>query len=375
MVVHQDEITKLYYYQTRVTYMDGTVKQKKKRGFRTGKEARQAEALAQAEAKHSMPPGKKLVTTFEDAATEYLEWYAARKKVSSSVKVKSIFKSQLLPHFGKMEIKEITASDVMDFETELIGKYSGRYVSIIHAYLSNFYKYAITKGYVKENAAKIAGGPTVEKPKLMNYWTLEEFQEFIKSVDDRMYYALFTTLYYSGMRKGELRALTWADIDFEASVISVTKTNYKGIVHSPKTPDSYRKIPMPDTVMKMLKKLKMQRDPMPKKDHVVFGEIFDAISETTLSRRYAKYLKASGVKKIRLHDFRHSHASYLMARKVPISVIAARLGHGDIAMTLNVYAHMMPNTEKEAVLVMEDDFKDPAPVKMLPNRYHDAENS
>lgn len=91
--------------------------------------------------------------------------------------------------------------------------------------------------------------------------------------------------------------------------------------------------------------------------YVVFGEFHDHISTTTLDRKYAEYVKAAKVKKIRLHDFRHSHASYLINRNTIPSVVAKRLGHKDVGTTLNIYSHLYPSTEKEAVLKMEDDFK------------------
>lgn len=88
-----------------------------------------------------------------------------------------------------------------------------------------------------------------------------------------------------------------------------------------------------------------------------FGTIKDSVSTTTLDRRFEKYVADAGVKKIRIHDFRHSHASYLINKGTIISVIAARLGHGDVATTLNTYSHLYPTTEKEAVLDMENDFR------------------
>lgn len=375
MAIYKDEKRGTWYYQTRVEYVDGTKAQKKKRGFKTKKEAKIAEALAIEEASHQMPGGKKAVTTFEDVAKDYMEWHAARHKASTTVKIESVFNAHFIPQFGEREISKIKPGDIMDYQTVLIGKYSGRYVSMMHAVLSNLFKYAVTKEYIKENPAKIAGSPQVSKPKMVNYWTLEEFQDFISHVDDRMYHALFMTLYYSGLRKGELRALTWADLDFKDNVITVSKTNYKGHIQTPKTSAGFRKVPMPEHVMKLLKKLRIQRNPSPTLDHVVFGEFHDAIGETTLSRWFKKYLDQSGVKKIRMHDIRHSHASYLIDRNVPVSVVAARLGHGDVAMTLNVYSHMFPSKEKEAVSAMEDDFSKAPIIEMLPNGYHDAEKA
>ena len=228
------------------------------------------------------------------------------------------------------------------------------YFQKIHTTLAATLKHAVKQEYLATNAATIAGNVELEEDKHINYWTLDEFKQFISVVDDPLYHALFMTLYYSGVRKGELLALTWGDIDFDNSQIHVTKTDYNRNVISTKTKASNRTIIMPDHVMRLLSGLKSKQDKM---TYVVFGEFMDSISTSTLDRRYDQYIKESGVKRIRLHDFRHSHASYLINKGIIISVVAARLGHSDPATTLNVYSHLYPSTEKEAVLTMEDDFK------------------
>ncbi|MFZ4450932.1 site-specific integrase [Salibacterium aidingense] len=119
-----------------------------------------------------------------------------------------------------------------------------------------------------------------------------------------------------------------------------------------KTQASRRKIIMSSHIMRLLSQLRDDE----KMRYVVFGEFYDHVSTTTLDRKYEQYVKAAGVKKIRLHDFRHSHASYLINKNIMVSVIAQRLGHSDVATTLNTYSHLYPTTEKEAVLKMEDDF-------------------
>lgn len=125
---------------------------------------------------------------------------------------------------------------------------------------------------------------------------------------------------YCCIRKGELLALTWGDIDFENNIINVDKTVYNRIITKPKTSSSIRKIHMPKHVMRLLSQLKIEHKP--KLTYVVFGEFYDHISTTTLDRKYEQYVKAAGVKRIRIHDFRHSHASYLINKNIIVSVIA-----------------------------------------------------
>ena len=350
MAVYKDEARGTWYFITRIEQADGSKKQIKRRGFKTEKAALLAEAKLEAEGIVEE------VVTFEFVAREYLNWYKKRRKESSYIKIRSIIDVHLIPHFKRKELRNIKQRDIIKFQDKLIeSKMAASHIKKIHTTLSAVFNFAIKNEYTKENPAAIVGNVDLKEIKHVNYWTLEEFKSFISYVDDPMYYALFMTLYYSGMRKGELLALTWADLDFENNTINVDKTEYNRKVTTTKTEASRRKILMPRIVMKLLQKIKLERNP--KLNYVVFGEIKDSISTTTLDRRFEKYVKNSGVKKIRLHDFRHSHASYLINKGTIISVIAARLGHSDVATTLNTYSHLYPTTEKEAVLDMENDFK------------------
>lgn len=350
MTVYKDEQRDTWYFITRIEQPDGTKKQVKRRGFKTEKAALLAEAKLEAEGIAEE------IVTFEFVANEYLSWYKKRRKESSYIKISSILDVHLIPHFKRKELRSIKQRDIIKFQDKLIeSKMAASHIKKIHTTLSAVFNFAIKNEYTKENPASIVGNVDLKENKHVNFWTLEEFKPFVAVVDDPLFYALFMTLYYSGMRKGELLALTWADLDFETCTINVDKTEYNRKVTTTKTDASRRKILMPKTVMNLLHAIKLEFNP--KLNYVVFGEIKDSISTTTLDRRFEKYVTAAGVKKIRIHDFRHSHASYLINKGTIISVIAARLGHGDVATTLNTYSHLYPTTEKEAVLDMENDFK------------------
>ncbi|MET3658122.1 site-specific integrase [Sporosarcina psychrophila] len=359
MAVYKDKERGTWYFVTRVKQLDGKMKQVKRRGFKTKKEAQ----IAEAETLTTVATVDSL--TLGVIANEYLEWYTARRKESSANKLKSILSLHIVPKFGKMKIESIRASHVMEYQTELIKKYSPNHVKKIHAMLSSVFNFAIRMDYVKENPARVAGVSGMDAPKHIDYWILDEFKSFISHVDDLFYRTLFMTLYYSGLRRGEILALTWADIDFDTNTINVDKSVLHKKVTTPKTDASTRKLMMPSHVMRLLLLLKRDAAPM-NLSHVVFGEIHDNISNTTLARNYEKYIKLSGVKRIRLHDFRHSHASYLINKGYLISIVSKRLGHSNPSTTLNVYSHLYPSTEAEAIESMEKDFETAKILKMLP---------
>lgn len=351
MTVYKDKERDTYYFIVRVKTIEGKTKQVKRRGFKTRREAIKAEAeiiLNYDEMQEEDP-------TFEFVAEEYKKWYIKRRKKSSYNRVKSIIDYHLIPAFGKKKINAIRNRDITRFHDKILDDLAVATVKRMHAALSAVFNYAIIQEYTKNNPARTVGNVDLEERKRVEYWTLEEFKEFMAVVDSEIHYTFFMTLYYSGMRKGEALALTWEDVDFKKSEIDINKTVTNNVVTTPKTSSSIRTINMPDHVMNLLKKMKLERNP--KSNYVVFGQFYNHMSQTTLDRYFAKYKKWSGVKNIRLHDFRHSHASYLINLGTIPSLVAKRLGHGDVGTTLNVYSHLYPTTEKETVSLMEDDFK------------------
>ena len=189
-----------------------------------------------------------------------------------------------------------------------------------------------------------------EMPKEMLFWTKEEFDRFIAVETDIKYRAAFETLYYCGVRSGELRGLTWKDINIECKELSVNKNitiNFDGkkyIITTPKTKSSYRTIPMPDILVDDLKKLKEFQNSYYdfNNNWFVFGS-FEPLVKSALRDRKNKNCKLAGVKQIRIHDFRHSCASLLINNGANITMVAKFLGHAKVDETLNTYSHMFKN--------------------------------
>ncbi|MEX0414944.1 tyrosine-type recombinase/integrase, partial [Bacillus sp. C30] len=315
------------------------------------KEAREAEAkmLVETETNSSL--------TFAQVADSYFDWYCQRRKQSSISVIKNIIYNHLLDEFGGMKIDHITAKHVMDYQNKIIHKYAADYLKKIHTVLSSIFNFAIKFHGSTINPAKIAGNFEKEANKRMNFWEFEEFKQFLRSVNDPLYKAFFSVLYYSGARKGELLALTWSDINFKEQTIDINKTSYNRQITKPKTKASNRIIMLPTHIIGLLKDLHnhtSNKVPL-KDDYVVFGEFYASIAIATLHVKYDAYVAASGVKRILLHEFRHSHASYLINKGVSPLMVAQRLGHSDVATTLNTYSHLYPSKQAEVVAFMEND--------------------
>ncbi|WP_144471522.1 MULTISPECIES: site-specific integrase [Bacillus] len=353
MSVHKDKKTNTYYFSKRITLSDGTKKHAKKRGFKKKKDALEAEAQLM------LGYNDETVSevTFQEAAQSYFNWYQARRKKSSVQVIKNIVFNHLIHEFGEKEIKKITPKHVMLYQNKIINKYAPDFLKKIHSTLSAVFNFSAKYHNTENNPAKVVGNFEVSVNKRLNYWEFDEFKAFISVVEDTLYKAFFSTLYFSGARKGELLALTWADVNFDENYIDINKTEYNREITPPKTAASVRIILMPKQVMELLKNIKKDAEKLApvKNDYRVFGKFYDSIATSTIDRRYAKYLKEANVKKIVIHEFRHSHASYLINKNCNPLVLANRLGHSDVAETLNTYSHLYPSKQKEVVAFMEEE--------------------
>lgn len=184
----------------------------------------------------------------------------------------------------------------------------------------------------------------------MDFWTLEEFKRYISVESDIKFKSLYETLYYCGLRIGELRGLTWDNIDLQKKELTVNKNvvaNLEGkkyVITTPKTKGSCRVIPLPQLLINDLLILRKAQD-----DYIQFNEnwfvfgTFEPMSKDIIRRRKNNNCVLAGVKQIRIHDFRHSCASLLINNGANITMVATYLGHTKVDETLNTYSHMFKN--------------------------------
>lgn len=223
-------------------------------------------------------------------------------------------------------------------------------------YASKWYNFNFTNTY---NKMTNFTNPN-ELPKEMLFFTYEEFKKFISVEKDILYKTMYETFYYCGLRKGELRALTWNDIDFKEKTIKINKNvviseNKKYAITTPKTKASIRKIPIPNKLLFDLMQLyNLNKNKKEfNNDLFVFGFI-EPISCEKITRRKNKNCKLASVQQIRIHDFRHSCASLLINNNASISLVARYLGHSKIDETLNTYSHLFKNKLDEIIQIIDN---------------------
>ena len=349
MPAYKDEKTGKWFAKFYYTNWQGIKKQKWKRGFATKKEALgfERDFLEKQSANPDM--------TFQNLYEIYMEDMAARLKQSTLLTKKAVLQTHILPFFGSKPINEIKASDVRRWQAKLMSSpnnYSQTYLKKINTELNSIINYAKRFYDLNTNPCGKAGTIGKAKAEEMHYWTYDEYIAFREGVKDKsLSYICFEVLYWTGMREGELLALSPADIDLDNKTISINRTYQriegKDVFTSPKTRKSKRKIPIPDFLCQELS------DYIPSRYMLDADERLFPVTKSYLSHEMIRGCKNTGVKKIRIHDIRHSHASLLINQGCDALMLADRLGHEKVSTTLNTYSHLFPHKQQELVHSLE----------------------
>lgn len=346
MAAYKDTERNTWYVAFYYRDWKGVNKKKKKRGFRTKKEALEWEQ------KFKQRQAPSLDMLFSDFIEVYGEDMKPRLKYNTWLTKEHIIKTKLIPYFGQKKMNEIKATDIirwqntlMEFRDENGIGYSKPYLRTIQAQLSAIFNHAIRLYELQSNPVHKAGGMGGERQKKITVWTKEEYMKFSEAVWDKpqSFYA-FEILYWAGLRVGELLALTANDIDFEHKRISVSKSYQRlqgeDYLTGPKTERGNRMVDIPDFLCEELREyLGMLYGYMP--DQRIFQ-----ITKSYLHHELERGAKSAGVKRIRVHDLRHSHVSMLIDMGFTPVAIAERMGHENIDITMH-YAHMFPTAQKE----------------------------
>lgn len=321
--------------------------------------------------------------SFTELADEYIN------QVTNNVKAVTIRTDQDIIDkcnnvFGTKKINLFNKEYLQKFIKNLETKYSKSYVSKYYYTINKIFKYAVDEDYIQINpmtkVRRSAFKDIVQKEML--FWEPSEFEIFIKYVNNQELQRFYIFLYYMGTRKGEAQALQWKDIDFTSSTIRIYKTITNKIkgkawdITSPKTKNSTRTINMPNIVKQALIDQKSYCKSLYGFDEecFVFGFNRPLASETirkNLKRAVDRAIADNkNIHLIRVHDFRHSHVSYLVnnkSNKFTDYEIAQRLG--DTVDTIRkTYAHMFKDADSKIIdFINKDTSNDKEPVKT--NKY------
>lgn len=337
MSVYKHPKTGKWYCIFRFDDWRGTRKQIKKSGFN-----RRADAL-EWERNYLTKETGSLAMTFGALVELYMADAQARLRPTTHQNKMWIFEKKILPYFEKQRIIDITPAKIRKWQTELMGKgYAPTYLKTINNQMTALFNFAVKYYGLPSNPAIAAGSMGKRSAEEMGFWTVEEFDRFIAGMEgDPTASTAFQVLFWTGMREGELLALTLNDVDFDRSGIYVRRSyarlNGADLIQDPKTPKSRRFIACPAFLMNLLKDYAArlyEYDP---------SERLFPFTKFWMNEQLKRCCARTGVKLIRVHDIRHSHASMLVNGGANPLLIASRLGHEKVATTLDTYSHLYPD--------------------------------
>ena len=351
--------TRILSWRVACYYTDWTGERKKheKRGFATKAEAKEYEHefLAMKSRDIHMEFG-----TFLD---QYMEDLKPRLKVSTMEMKRFLIDKHIRPYFCRRYLSDINSTDILQWQNALLSKrdengkgYSPVYLRTIQNHLTAIFNHAVRYYDLPKNPCLVHNKMGKEKNGEMNFWTKEEYMKFRETMIEKpiSYYA-FQLLYWTGIRCGEMLALTPADFDFERKTLRINK-NYQVIkgqemITTPKTEKSNRVIDLPDFICEEIE------DYIASLYKVSDDSRIFPVTKSYLHHEMDRGSKAAGVKKIRVHDIRHSSCALLISMGYSPIEIAERLGHESASVT-EQYAHLYPTVQKQMAKGLNDVFKD-----------------
>ena len=347
----------------------GKRRQKWHSGFRTRKEADRAlnDILTRLERGTFVTPSRRTLTAFLE------EWLPASRiqlRESTHESYARNIRVHVLPRLGGVELQRLTPVALNAFYAELLaqgradgkGGLAPRTVRYIHTILHAALADAVRWNLLTRNPADQATPPTSRAAQSaeMKTWTAEQLRDFLTHVAEHRMYPAFVLAGTTGMRRGEIAGLKWADIDFDRSRLAVRRAlvtiGYAAAWSEPKTDRGRRSVALDQHTLAALRVHRVRQaeerlalGPAYTDEDLVFARADgSAPHPERLSKAFAAEARKAGLPPIRFHDLRHTYATIALQAGVHPKVVSERLGHGDIALTLNIYSHAIPALEEAA---------------------------
>ncbi|KKL56151.1 hypothetical protein LCGC14_2248290 [marine sediment metagenome] len=346
---------------------DGRRRQKWHGGYTTRREAEVAKAKIVNDLHTGFYVTPDRITLNGWVKESWLPMVESRIKPSTFYSYRHNMKLHVLPTLGTRSLQQLTAPMLNALYAELAVGGNGRRalspktVSYIHAIVHKALADAVDAGVLSSNVAERAKPPRPQRraAREIQCWEPEELARFLEHVRGTRLEAAWRLAAMTGMRRGEILGLRWRDIDQVGASISVRQAlvsvAYAILQSTPKTHQA-RVIDLDPVTVKQLQahrqRQQIERDQWGPdycdKDLVVAKENGEPLHPQSLSQAFERLVRTAGLRKIRLHDLRHTHATIAVKAGVPVKVISERLGHESPAFTLKQYAHVLPGMQAEA---------------------------
>jgi len=275
--------------------------------------------------------------------------------------------THLIPRLGAVPLQKLTPQHLEDYKERALkeGRVDGKgglsptTVRYHLNILGKALKQAARLGYVSRNIAQVVDRPRVRRS-VVKTMALDDIPRFLEAARSTVYYQLFYTALWTGMRLSELLGLRWCDVNLNLGYLSVVQAFYKhGSVcemGEPKSKYSRRRITMPQSLVDVLTDYRLEQESqgimlgrtLVETDLVFSHPGGKPMDPSTVSHAFIRIIRQAGLPRIRFHDLRHSHASLLLQAGVHPKVVSERLGHASVAFTLDIYSHVVPGIQEAA---------------------------
>ena len=345
-------------YEVNCNFRDSFGKNRRihKRGFETAEKAKDYEAKLRLEIKKTQSN-----VSLKVAISDFLDYKDSRGlKERTLYDYEMMLNGQIVGYFGDIKLKRINIGRLKDWQNYLLNKgLSKSRCKSLQSIMKQLLRYSVMMGFISSNPFDFLDfAYPRDVSKRMEYYTLEEYKLFRRYITDDIDYIIFDLLYFTGMRKGELLARRWVDLDFANASLSVHSTwDYKTNVESKTTKTGGQRMVYINSLL--INELKTYREKHPfdefilqnRKGRPIDKNILPLHRDVIIDRCNAD---GNNLKTIRIHDFRHSHVSFLINSGVDSFRIAERLGHSK-DMVERRYGHLFPDRKKEILDVLEVD--------------------
>lgn len=374
--IYQEKETKMWYFRAYLgTSFDGKRIQKTKRGFSSQKAAKEAYDKFMFSYNFKEPgttkkESYKCYLTFEEFyKNRFVKWYERQVKRQTFENVKFIFEKKLV-FFYHYRLIDITAEVIEEWIFELSqmtsrnsrlkrekSVLSKSYINRIRGHLKIVMDRAEKEGFIEKNPVLDVSYLSVENKKV-SFWELDDFKKAIsyfngKSLQNKHRKLVFELLFYTGLRIGELSALSWSNVDLNKNQITVEKTlvyskKESWYFSTPKTKNAYRTIAIGKMLSRKLEEWKQLQMMLGS-----FEFVIQLDGTFTPPYSFANWLKEAAVKSkvspIKLHSLRHSHVAFLIEQNVQPLAIMERMGHSNIQITLGTYGHLYAKSDRRII--------------------------
>ncbi len=300
--------------------------------------------------------------TVEQFLTQWLEDHKGAIRIRTYERYEELARLHILPALGHHPLQKLTPQHIQAFYTKKLKEgLSPTTVNLLHALLHKALDDAVRLSAVTRNASDAASAPSRAHYEIQPF-SIEQAQQFLVAARGHSMEALFVLAITTGMRRGEILAIKWQDVQFERNMLQVRRifTRQPGnryIEAKPKTEKSRRSILLAPIVVALLKQHRTRQlearlkagSQWQERDLVFCTSLGTPLNPNKVVDRFKTLLKRAGLPEIRFHDLRHSAATILLSMEVHPKVVQELLGHNQISMTMDIYSHVLPTMQKDAV--------------------------